>query len=72
MKCPICGGSFKINATINAAENVVYRRRYCIKCGRKFKTIERIISTHETNTLESFALASRIKSGKYPDRSRYL
>ena len=50
MTCPRCGSdNVRVLETIPGYESKVYRRRKCVQCDTKFKTIEDILPDDSTS-----------------------
>lgn len=68
MKCPICGSESKvINTRTHRKDNSIYRRRECLKCGKKFTSYE----VCELDNLISEA-KKRAKKDAYEEIRKYL
>lgn len=48
MKCPKCGSDqVRVLETMHGYESKIYRRRACIRCDTRFRTIEDILPEDE-------------------------
>jgi len=45
IQCPDCGGKTRVTSTRNESGEKIRRNRACRDCGRKFTTLELIISS---------------------------
>ena len=47
IQCPDCGGKTRVTSTRNESGERIRRNRACRDCGRKFTTLELIISSKD-------------------------